>query len=174
MENVFIILRGPSASGKTTIAKKLFQMAKNKTALIQQDYYRFIFNPAGGGSKPNSEVIHKMIEHNTLASLQSGYDVILEGILSVRSYQSIIERLIATHGGQSYIFYFDISLDETLKRHQTKKINLKYSQEEVRQWYPAAHKSGHEREIIIPEYYSKDRIIEEILNVSKFEIDNTR
>jgi len=91
INNKFIILRGPSASGKTTIAKELFKKTKGKTVLIQQDYYRFIFKPAEGGSKPNSDVIYRMIEHNTALALQSGYNVILEGILSVKSYQKSLK-----------------------------------------------------------------------------------
>lgn len=169
--NIFIILRGPSAAGKTTVAKKLFKKAKGKTALIQQDYYRFIFKPAGGGSTSNAHVIHQMIEHNTAIALQSGYNVILEGILSVKSYQSMIERLITVHSGKSYIFYFDVSFEETVKRHQTKEANFEYGQDEMREWFPAAHTSGHELETILPESYSENQIVEKIINVTKFEVE---
>ena len=168
MENKLIILRGPSASGKTTVAKKLFELAKNKVVLIQQDYYRFIFKPAGGGSKSNSKTVHKMIEHNVSIALKSGYDVILEGILSVRSYQDILERIINSHQGKSYIFYFDISFEEKVQRHKAKG-NLDYGEKEMEQWYPGAHKSNHELETIIPETYSINQIINKIIETSKLE-----
>lgn len=42
-----IILRGPSGSGKSTVAKMLFDGAVRRTALIEQDHYRFIFKPPG-------------------------------------------------------------------------------------------------------------------------------
>jgi len=144
-------------------------MAKNKTVVIHQDYYRFIFNPAGAGSKPNSNVIHRMIEHNTAVALQTGYDVILEGILSVKSYQSIIERLIKSHPGKSYIFYFDISFKETVRRHQAKNEKLSYGKKEMEKWYLAAKKSGHKLETLIPESFSKNKIIKKFLEISKFE-----
>ena len=166
MKNKLIILRGPSASGKTTIAKRLFESTKNKTVLIQQDHYRFIFKPAGGGSKPNSEVIHKMIEHNVSSALQSGYDVILEGILSVKSYQNIIEKIINSHLGESYIFYFNISFEETLRRHQSKIGDFGYDSEKMRQWYPSSHKSDHKLETLIPETYSINQTIGKIIKLS--------
>lgn len=166
LNNKFIIIRGPSASGKTTVAKEIFKKAKNKTVLIEQDHYRFIFKPAGGGSKPNSEIIHKMIEHNASTALKHGYNVILEGILSVKSYQKIIEKLIKSHEGESFIFYFDVSFKETLKRHQNKKESKEYGEEKMKKWYPSAHKSGHELEILLPESYSEKQTLEKILKIS--------
>ncbi len=158
-KNNLIILRGPSCSGKTTAAKTLFSMATGKTALIQQDYYREMFNHSGGGSKSNSEVIHRMIEHNTIAVLESAYNVILEGILSVKSYQKIVDRIIECHSGKSYIFYFDVSIEETIRRRNTKEGNLSYGADELRAWYPSAHQSNHELEILIPESFTADETV---------------
>ncbi|MCP3849937.1 MAG: kinase [Gammaproteobacteria bacterium] len=168
-DNCLLILRGPSGSGKTTVARKLFGIANRKVALIEQDYYRFIFNPAGSGSRQNSDVIHQMIEHNTSIALQSGYNVILEGILSVKSYAKVIDRIISSHSGKSYIFYFDISFEETIKRHSTKEGNYKYGEAEMREWYPAAHKSGHELENLIPEVFTIDQTVSHIIKISGYE-----
>src|SRR3989344_5524593 len=112
-----IILRGPSGSGKSTIAKIIFDSAKRKTVYIDQDYYRFIFKPSGGGSKSNGATIHKMILHNVVQALQDGYDVILEGILSVKSYGEVLEGIFKKHPKENYIFYFDVSFEETVRRH---------------------------------------------------------
>ncbi len=175
--NLFIVLRGPSGSGKTTIAKKLFENSKTKTALIQQDHYRFIFNPAGGGSKTNAKVIHQMIEHNTKAALRQGYNVILEGVLGSKNYDEIIDRIIAEHSGSSYIFYFDISFQETLKRHNTKAERSEFGEEEMRVWYPASYKSGHALEKLIPEAFSVDETVQYINDQAEYDCDivpNTR
>lgn len=171
-ENILLILRGPSGSGKTTVAKRLFKISKRKVALIQQDYYRFIFNPAGGGSKPNSDIIHQMIEHNTIVALQSGYNVILEGILSVKSYEQVIDRIIASHWGSCFIFYFDISFEVTVKRHSTKEGCDSYGETEMKEWYPAAHKSGHRLENLISEAFTIDQTVNHILEISGFEQSN--
>ncbi len=169
-DNCLLILRGPSGSGKTTVARKLFGMSKRKVALIEQDHYRFIFNPAGGGSRPNSDVIHQMLEHNTSIALQSGYNVILEGILSVKSYEKVIDRVISSHSGNCYIFYFDISFEETVKRHSTKEGNCEYGEAEMREWYPAAHKSGHRLENLIPEVFTIDQTVSHIIEISGVEV----
>ena len=115
-----IVVRGPSGSGKTTVARRLFERAVRRVCLIEQDHYRFIFRPAGGGSLPNSATIHRMIEHNVMAALADGFDVILEGILSVRSYGPVLDRLFSAGVSEHFLYSFDLSLDETLRRHRTR------------------------------------------------------
>lgn len=107
-----------------------------------------------------------MIEHNTKSALTAGYNVILEGILSVNSYQKIIQELINFHSGESFIFYFDISFKETLKRHKTKKERSEYGEKEMKEWYPFSHRSNHEVEIIISENLSEDEIYSKIVQKS--------
>lgn len=165
-----IVLRGPSGSGKSTTAKILFEKAKNRVALIDQDHYRFIFKPAGGGSKPNSDTIHKMIKSDVLIALHDGYDVVLEGILSVKSYDKILDELFAEHKGENYMYYFDISFAETIKRHKTKPNAHEFGEEDMKEWYPVAHKSDHELEQIIPESFSPDDTVRFILDSSQLEI----
>jgi adenylate kinase family enzyme len=163
-----ILLRGPSGSGKSTAAKLLFKGATRKIALIDQDHYRFIFKPAGGGSKPNSDTIHKMIKSDTLIALKDGYDVILEGILSVKSYSEVLDEIFAKHPRENYMFYFNISLEETLKRHETRREKFPdFGEKEMREWYPIAHRSNHTLEQIIPETFSIEETVKFIKQVSK-------
>lgn len=162
-----IVLRGPSGSGKSTVAKMLFDGAQRRTVLIDQDHYRFIFKPAGGGSKPNSDTIHKMIEGNTLIALSDGYDVILEGILSVKSYSKVLDDIFAEHPTENYMFYFDISLEETVRRHNIRKTaQHHFGEEEMREWYPVAHRSNHKLEQIIPEKFTLEETISFIKKAS--------
>ena len=183
-----IILRGPSGSGKTTTAKQLFDKAIRRTVLIEQDYYRFIFNPPGGGTKPNSDTIHKMIKNDILVALDDGYDVIVEGILSVKAYGEVLQNIFDHHLKENYIFYFDVSFDETLKRHMVRQQQgrqLKgggkmlvqderraerlqdFGATEMAEWYAAAHRSDHQFENIIPESFTIDQTIDFIKHTSK-------
>ncbi len=148
-----IILRGPSGSGKTIISKILFEKSLNKIALIEQDHYRFIFKPAGGGGKTNSPTIHKMIKSDTLIALNDGYDVVLEGILGVNSYDTVLKEIMDTHPNNNFLYYFDISFEETIRRHSTRIVMLGsgFDEEDMRQWYSASQKSIHFTEEIIPE-----------------------
>jgi len=171
MKTKFVVLRGPSASGKSTVAKMLFKEAVRKTALIDQDHYRFIFKPAGGGSKPNADTIHKMIKNNVLVALGDGYDVILEGILSVKAYGKLLDYIFAKHPENNYMFYFDVSLEETIRRHSFKNLDSElpsFGEKEMREWYDNAHKSNHKLERLIPETFSSQQTLEFIKKVSGF------
>jgi len=171
MNNKLIIIRGPSASGKSSLAKKLFNTSKSNVVLIHQDYYRYIFNHTSEGSKANSEVIHKMIEHNLTILLQTGYDVILEGVLTNKSYQDILERLIEMHIGESYAFYFDLSFKETLRWHWTRNNNmLDYGEKDMLGWYSLCQPLNHIQEYLIPEPLSEDQVYQRIVQLSGLEI----
>jgi adenylate kinase family enzyme len=166
-ETKLIVLRGPSGSGKSAVAKKLFEGASRRTVHVDQDHYRFIFNPPGGGTKPNIDSIHKMIKSNTLIALEDGCDVILDGILSVKSYSEVLDEIFNKHEGESYMFYFDVSFEETLRRHSTRPNKAKdFGEAEMREWFPASHRSNHELEQIIPESFSIDETIRFIKKVS--------
>jgi adenylate kinase family enzyme len=156
-----VILRGPSGSGKTTTAKALFEKATARVALIEQDHYRFIFKPADGGSKPNSTAIHKMIKNDVLIALEEGYNVILEGILGPKSYDKILDDIIARHTGESFIYYFDVSFEETVRRHATRKTN--FGPEDMRGWYPASYRSAQHPERVIPEFSRLEETVSRIL-----------
>lgn len=166
VNNRFIIIRGPSASGKTSVAQMLFEKAVGKTAIIQQDHYRFIFKPSGNGSRANSDVIHQMIEHNCKKALEGGYEVILEGILSVKSYGKLLDRVIAGHKGPSYMFYFNVSFEETARRHRTRKEASNFGVDDMREWYDISHRSYHKLERLIPESFSISETVAYIKDVT--------
>ena len=160
-----IVLRGPSGSGKTTISKILFEKAANRIALIEQDHYRFIFNPAGGGSKPNSDTIHKMITNDTLIALNDGYDVILEGIMGVKSYDAVLEEIFDGHPTNNFVYYFDIGFKETVRRHAIRKATLgsNFEETDMQEWYAASHKSSRILEQVISESSSISDTVNKII-----------
>jgi predicted kinase len=167
MTQKLIVIRGPSGSGKSTVAKALFKNATRKTCLIEQDYYRFIFTSRKDGSKANSAIIHKMIKENVLTALNDGYDVILEGILSTKSYADDLNEIFSEHPTENYLFYFDISLEETIRRHQTRpsRNTSTYTESGLRTFYPGAYNPVHKDEKIISEALSADEAIAYIINI---------
>ncbi len=160
-----IILRGPSGAGKSTAAKKLFKQCKKPTLLIEQDYYRFIFKPAGG--KVNSKTIHKMIKENVLTGLSDGYDVILEGIFNVKSYKETFSEIFDIHQKNNFIYYFDISFEETIKRHRTKPNKDEWSETDMVDWYHPNDHLGYEFEETISEDSSIEQTVKKIKAASK-------
>lgn len=170
MAQKLIILRGPSGSGKSTIAKALLGSATRKTCLIEQDYYRFIFRPRENGSGANSATIHKMIKENVLTALDDGYDVILEGILSTKSYANDLNEIFSKHPTENYSFYFDISLEETIRRHRTRpsRNTPTYVENDLRTFYQGVYDPVHENEKIISEASSADETLAYIIKTSSF------
>jgi adenylate kinase family enzyme len=160
-----IILRGNSGSGKSTVAKALFEQVTKPAVLIEQDYYRFIFKPAGGTL--NSKTIHKMIKANVLAALKDNYDVILEGIFNVKSWKVIFDEIFEIHPKDNFIFYFDISFEETLRRHRTKPNKNEWSEEDMKSWYNEKDFLNYDFEHTIEEKLSKDETIKIINGITK-------
>ncbi len=145
------------------MARLLFERAARRVCLIEQDHYRFIFRPAGGGSLPNAATIHRMIEHNVGAALADGYDVILEGILSKTSYGEIVGRLLAPDRARGFLYSFAVSLDETLRRHATRATeDLGFSTDDMRSWFASGHPYGSTNERLILQSSSIDATVERI------------
>ena len=155
-----VILRGPSGAGKTTVAKKLFELAADDTVLIAQDYYRFIFKPPGHGL--NSQAIHEMIEQNVRTALKFGCDVILEGILSMRSYKAVFANMFEAHPVNNHMFYFDVPFEETLRRHAMRQSDGGFGPDDMKAWYPGAGPAGYEFEQIIPADFSVEQAVHAI------------
>lgn len=64
-----------------------------------------------------------------------GYDVIIEGILYSSKGGDMLCRLIQDFEGESYVYYFDVSFDETLRRHETKANKHEFNAEDMRRWW---------------------------------------
>lgn len=77
-----IVIRGNSGSGKGTIAKKVREGSKRKIAIVEQDYLRRFILKEKEDSKVLPNIIG-LIEQTVIFSLMHGYDVILDGILTM-------------------------------------------------------------------------------------------
>ena len=148
-----IILRGPSGAGKSTITAELMREASHLTAHIDQDIYRFLFTDKDATGDARRE----MITSDVLIALKHGCDVILSGILSGKTgnaYDAMFEHLLALHPEENYIFYLDVSLEETMRRHQTRPEANKFGVEDMTEWYSWTKPLDRPDEIKIPEALS--------------------
>jgi predicted kinase len=153
-----VVLRGPSGSGKSTVARRLFDAATRPTALVEQDHYRFMFTPREG--EAHSRTMREMIQQNVLTALDNGYDVILEGILTVKHYRPVFEALLRHHPDNNHFFYFDVSLEETLRRHRSRQSANLFTAADMRSWYRAGDVLGHASERVIREQCTLAEAIE--------------
>ncbi len=126
------MLRGPSASGKTTAASALARVCEGKAAVLEEDYFRrVVLQP-----KDDDRVAcRRMLHACALAALDSGFHVVLEGILNARHYRELIADLAGRNPGRRFLYYFDVSLEETSGVTRPKPIAGQVAQLSLREWY---------------------------------------
>lgn len=141
-----IILRGPSASGKTTIARTLREKSQRKVAILEFDTYRSEIL-----AKQNSyyNAASEMFISDARIAFKHGYDVIMDGIFRLENQNEYLEKLLHEHPQENYMFYFDINQDETVKRHRNRDKSESFSEDKLREWYyrPAPSGVGFEKAI---------------------------
>lgn len=127
-----IILRGNSGSGKTTIAKELQKKFGRNTMLISQDVIRRDILKVKDGE--NTKALPLMKELLMYGRSHSEV-VILEGIMYADWYKALFEIAVQLYDKNVYAYYFDLSFEETLKRHQTKPNCNEFGEEAMRRWW---------------------------------------
>lgn len=162
-QTTLIVLRGPSGSGKTATARALRERLGRRVALIEQDYLRRVVLKA----RDTPEGPHYgLIEQTVRYALDHDYDVILEGILHSGRYRDLLARLGADHRGSTVHYYFDISWDETLRRHASRPQAAEFGADEMRRWWCPHDLLGFDGERRLPESASlaetTDRILAEV------------
>ncbi|HET6622359.1 MAG TPA: AAA family ATPase [Candidatus Saccharimonadales bacterium] len=165
-ETKLIILRGPSGSGKSTVAKRLQLEARKPLAVIEQDYYKLsLFSYAAAGNL--SELRREMLVDDALYILSRGYDVVVEGIMSRGKYSQALLDLVKRHNGSSFVYYFDIPFDETVKRHSMRHKSAEFGADKMKEWFlEADHLGAKEEAVIIPEMTE-----EEVVDLIKKQAD---
>ena len=127
-----IILRGNSGCGKTSTARLLQRQLGYGTMLVSQDMVRReILHVKDSKNNPAIQLIYDLCMYGN----KVGYTVILEGILSSKKYGAMLHRLLNDFQGEKLIYYFDISFEETVRRHATKPNAHEFGEAEMRQWW---------------------------------------
>lgn len=127
-----MILRGNSGSGKTTLAQKLQLAMGRGTANIGQDHFRRVVLREHDVRDGDSIAF---IANSVRYCLAIGYHVICEGILIADHYGQMLRDLVAGHPGFCHVFYLDVPLEETLRRHEGRPMRKDVEPDKLRQWY---------------------------------------
>ena len=156
------IIRGNSGSGKTAVAKRLREEFEGKVALISQDTLRreILMEKDHLGNK---DVIG-LIEQTAVYCLNHGYTVIIEGILATQKYLEVLLKIIEAANCPVRVFYLEVSLEESIKRHATKPVASEFGEDKLREWYKPKHYLGVPGEIIVKEDSSLEETVELIKN----------
>ena len=160
MTTSLIILRGNSGCGKTSTARLLQRQLGYGTMLVSQDMVRReILRVKDSESNPAIQLIYDLCMYGN----NVGYTVILEGILSSKKYGAMLRRLLNDFQGEKLIYYFDISFEETVRRHATKSNAHEFGESEMRQWWKEKDYLDFENEFLIRNNTSQEDLINMIL-----------
>ncbi|HHT7240254.1 kinase [Bacillus sp. JJ927] len=159
MKTILIIIRGNSGSGKSTVARQL-QLLLKGTLLVPQDVVRRDMLRV----KDNvGNLSVELIKQITLYGIGKMNYVIVEGILSTRKYKTMLTELIDIFE-ESHVYYYDISLKETIARHKTKPNRDDFGEPEITAWYTNKDFLNSPNEKIISETMSVDETIKMIIS----------
>lgn len=154
-----ILLRGNSGSGKSTVARALQQHFGRDTLLIPQDTVRremlYARDLPAGPTAPLMEAI---------ARWGAAYCpvTIVEGILCSKRYDGLF-RTLSELFDDIHAYYFDVSFDETLRRHETRPQKSQFGPEHMRSWWLEHDVLTVIRETIIPESSTLEETVTRII-----------
>lgn len=156
-----IILRGNSGSGKSTVARQLQRQLGRGTLLISQDMIRreMLWVRDGEGTKAIS-LLAEMVRYGR----QNCDFVILEGILYADWYRELFETIVSEYGSDIYAYYYDLTFEETLRRHQTKPNCNDFGEEDMRRWWRDKDYIGFIAEKGIDSKMTEEEAVEMILS----------
>ncbi|CAM5333745.1 hypothetical protein SAVIM338S_00957 [Streptomyces avidinii] len=127
-----IVLRGNSASGKSSLAEGIRDRHGRGIALVGQDTLRRVVlreQDVPGGA--NIGLIGSVARY----ALDHGFHVIVEGILYADRYGPMLDALRRAHRGRTHFYYLDVPFEETVRRHAGKPQAAEYGAERMREWY---------------------------------------
>ncbi|MFG2774141.1 AAA family ATPase [Streptomyces sp. NPDC048350] len=127
-----VVLRGNSASGKSSVAAGLRERFGRGVALVGQDNLRRVV--LRERDRPGAANIG-LIDLTARYALDAGYHVVVEGILTAAHYGDMLARLRADHRGPTHGYYLDVPFEETVARHATKPIAHEVDESQLRDWY---------------------------------------
>ncbi len=101
------------------------------TAIFSQDYFRrVVYNEREQESLAHADLIEVAAAH----ALGAGHNVVLDGIFNSTRYSPMLER-VRSATEDSRFYAFDLSLEETLRRHRSRLKAVDFTAEEMAGWY---------------------------------------
>ncbi|MFG2347772.1 AAA family ATPase [Streptomyces phaeochromogenes] len=158
-----VVLRGNSASGKSSVAAGLRERYGRGLALVSQDTLRRdVLRERDTPGGANIGLIELTVRH----ALEHGFHTVLEGILYVAHYGEMLARLLADHPNRTHSFYLDVPFEETLARHATKPIAHMAGESQLRDWYRPLDLLPGGIETVIPAGNSLTETVDQVMHRS--------
>lgn len=129
-----ITIRGNSGSGKSLLAQAIRSARPRGIAILGHDTLRREILHVS--DRPGALSVD-YIDLSARFALDNGLHVVIEGILHSEIYGDMLTRLVRDHRGTSASYYYELELEETLRRHRTKVKAAEVSEASVESWYRA-------------------------------------
>ena len=155
-----ILIRGNSASGKSSMAAGIRERYGRGLAIVGQDNLRRTVlreRDIAGGANIG------LIDQTARYCLDHGFHTIVEGILYADHYGDMLAALRRDHAGRTCCYYLDVSFEESLRRHATKPQAAEYGAAEMRDWYRDLDLLPGVAEYVIPADLSLDQTVHRIM-----------
>ncbi len=155
-----IVIRGNSGSGKSAVAAAIRASRPDGTvAVVGQDVIR---RSILGTHDDARRVAVGLVDLTARYALAYGFDVIVEGILNAKWYGDVLQRLASDHLGVTRSYVYDLTFEETLRRHSTKAA-AGFGEPEMRQWWNGFQPIDTMHEQTIAEHETLDDTLRRIL-----------
>lgn len=165
-----IVIRGNSGSGKSTLALQLQKKLgkETRTLLLPQDLLRreILYTCDG----VDTEMIPFLISLLTYGKQNCEY-VILEGILTESWYEPVFKEAVKLFENEIYAYYYELSFEETLRRHSGRSKSLEFGETKMRQWWNEKDYLRNIKEKIITEADSLESVFHSICSDLKLSQD---
>lgn len=157
----FVVLRGNSASGKSTVARRVQRaLPRGEVAVIGQDQVRReVLWERDSGQGDTVGLLESMVRH----CLGIGRITLLEGIFGAERYHGMFARMLQDAPGPVLVYYLDVSLPETLRRHAGKPIAAHVPSEVVASWYRPHDVLGVPGEQVLGEELDEEQMVRRVL-----------
>ena len=116
-----VVIRGNSASGKSTIAAKIRERHGRGLAVVSQDNLRRVV--LREHDRPEAANIG-LIGLTCRYALDCGFHAVLEGILYSAHYGQMLAGLRQDYRDRASFWFLDVPFEETVRRHGTKPRQL--------------------------------------------------
>ncbi|NKZ00550.1 kinase [Nocardiopsis alborubida] len=155
-----VVVRGNSGSGKSTIARGLRAAYGRGLAIVEQDYVRrVVLRERDVPGAANIGLIDLMARH----ALDSGFHVVVEGILYADRYGPMLTRLVDDHAGVSRCYYLDVPFAVTLRRHASRPTAAEFGETQMRAWWRPRDLLPGGAETVIDEHSTLEQSLERVL-----------
>lgn len=127
-----IVIRGNSASGKSTIAAEMRREYGRGLAVVSQDNLRRVV--LRDHDRPGAANIG-LIAMTVRYALSHGFHAVLEGILYSGHYGQMLGTLYEDYRDSASFWFLDVPFELTVERHSRKPQAAEYGRAVLQQWW---------------------------------------